>query len=71
LAWFVFAAVVEMSIEPEQFVDAGDRVGRVLRMSVRGEGSGLELDHHLHVSHAAFHRSNPPWPSYLPWSGQS
>ena len=32
------------SIEPEEFRDAGHRVVAVLRMTVRGEGSGLELE---------------------------
>ena len=34
----------EWSVEPEQFIDAGDCVVVVVRMTAKGAGSGLELD---------------------------
>ena len=37
-------AWAEWSIEPEEFMDAGDSVVAVVRMHAKGMGSGLELD---------------------------
>jgi uncharacterized protein len=34
----------EWSLEPQEFIDAGDRVVVVLRMKARGRGSGVEID---------------------------
>jgi len=38
------AAWSEWSSEPEQFIDAGDRVVVVVRMKAKGAGSGVEVD---------------------------
>jgi uncharacterized protein len=37
------AAWAEWSVEPEEFIDAGDRVVAVLRLHARGLGSGVEV----------------------------
>ena len=37
-------AWAEWDIEPEEFIDAGDRVIAVIRMRTKGAGSGVELD---------------------------
>jgi ketosteroid isomerase-like protein len=37
-------AWAEWSIEPEEFIDAGDCVVAVVRMHAKGMGSGVELD---------------------------
>ena len=34
----------EWSFDPEEFIDAGDKVVVVVRMKAKGMGSGLELD---------------------------
>src|SRR5919201_3284636 len=38
------AAWAEWSIEPEEFIDAGDSVVVLIRMKAEGRGSGIELD---------------------------
>jgi ketosteroid isomerase-like protein len=38
------AAWAEWSIEPEEFIDAGEYVVAVVRMHTKGRGSGVELD---------------------------
>src|SRR5260370_39606814 len=37
------AAWTEWSIEPEEFIDAGERVVGVFLMKARGQGSGVEI----------------------------
>ncbi|HEY7633610.1 MAG TPA: nuclear transport factor 2 family protein [Thermoleophilaceae bacterium] len=39
-------AWAEWTIEPEEYVDAGDKVVFVFRMTAKGRGSGLEVDRH-------------------------
>jgi len=34
----------EWSLEPREFIDAGDKVVAILRMKTRGRGSGVEID---------------------------
>jgi ketosteroid isomerase-like protein len=36
----------EWSLEPEEFLDAGDKVIVFLRMRAKGRGSGVEVDRH-------------------------
>ena len=38
------AAWAEWSIEPEEFIDAGDRIVAVIRMKTEGQSSGIETD---------------------------
>lgn len=38
------AAWAEWSIEPEEFIDAGDYVVAVIRMKAKGQGSGIEVE---------------------------
>lgn len=38
------AAWVKWSIEPKEFIDAGDRVVVFFRMRTKGRGSGVEVD---------------------------
>jgi len=38
------AAWAEWSLEPEEFIDAGDRVIIVAHMRAKGRGSGVEVD---------------------------
>jgi ketosteroid isomerase-like protein len=38
------AAWAEWSIEPEEFIDAGDRIVAVIRMKTEGQGSGVETE---------------------------
>jgi ketosteroid isomerase-like protein len=38
------AAWAKWSIEPEEFVDAGDRIVAVIRMKTEGQGSGVETE---------------------------
>jgi ketosteroid isomerase-like protein len=38
------AAWAEWNLEPEEFIDAGDRVIIVAHMRAKGRGSGLEVD---------------------------
>jgi ketosteroid isomerase-like protein len=38
----------EVRLEPQEYVDAGDRVATRLRHFARGKGSGLELDAELY-----------------------
>jgi ketosteroid isomerase-like protein len=35
---------MEWSVEPEQFIDAGERVVVLVRLSARGRGSGISLE---------------------------
>jgi ketosteroid isomerase-like protein len=43
--WFTsfYEAVDELRLEPEEFIDAGERVIVPLRIVVRGHGSGIEV----------------------------
>jgi ketosteroid isomerase-like protein len=36
-----------LSLEPEEFIDAGDRIVVSLRQRIRGKGSGAELVGHI------------------------
>jgi ketosteroid isomerase-like protein len=38
----------ELRLQPQEYVDAGDRVATRLRHFARGKGSGLELDNELY-----------------------
>ncbi len=38
------SAWLEFSMEPEEFIDAGDRVVAVIRMTATGRGSGVIVD---------------------------
>jgi uncharacterized protein len=38
------AAWAEWSIEPEEFIDAGDRIVAVIRMKTEGQSSGIETE---------------------------
>ena len=40
------AAWAEYSVEPEEFIGAGDRVVVVVRMTATGRGSGVTLERH-------------------------
>ncbi len=44
----------ELSLEPQEFVDAGDRVATRLRHHGRGRGSGAEIDQELYHQVATF-----------------
>jgi ketosteroid isomerase-like protein len=38
------AAWAEWNIEPEEFIDAGDRIVAIIRMKTKGQGSGVETE---------------------------
>ena len=40
------AAWADFSMEPEEFLDAGERVVSVFRMTATGRGSGVEVERH-------------------------
>jgi ketosteroid isomerase-like protein len=44
----------ELTLEPQEFVDAGDRVATRLRHRGRGKASGLEIDEELYHQVATF-----------------
>src|ERR671910_429644 len=44
----------ELRLEPQEFIDAGDRVATRLRHHGRGKGSGVELDEELYHQVATF-----------------
>jgi ketosteroid isomerase-like protein len=44
----------ELRLQPQEFVDAGDRVATRLRHFARGKGSGLELDNELYHQVTSF-----------------
>ena len=44
----------ELRLEPQEFVDAGDRVATRLRYFGRGKGSGLEIESELYHQVATF-----------------
>ena len=44
----------ELRLEPQEFVDAGDRVATRLRHRGRGKGSGAEIDEELYHQVATF-----------------
>ena len=44
----------ELQLQPQEFVDAGDRIATRLRHSGRGKGSGLEIDTELYHQVATF-----------------
>jgi ketosteroid isomerase-like protein len=44
----------ELRLEPQEFVDAGDRVATRLRHPGRGRGSGVELEVELYHQVATF-----------------
>ena len=45
----------ELRLEPQEFIDAGDRVATRLRHHGRGKGSGVEIDEELYHQVATFH----------------
>jgi ketosteroid isomerase-like protein len=47
-------AMDELRLEPQEFVDAGDRVATRLRHHGRGKGSGVEIDEELYHQVATF-----------------
>jgi ketosteroid isomerase-like protein len=44
----------ELRLEPQEFIDAGDRVATRLRHHGRGKGSGVEIDEELYHQVATF-----------------
>ncbi len=44
----------ELRLEPQEFVDAGDRVATRLRYFMRGKGSGVEVEGQLYHQLATF-----------------
>jgi ketosteroid isomerase-like protein len=44
LRWIDDWDAMEWSVEPEEFIDAGERVVVLLRLSARGRGSGISLE---------------------------
>ena len=44
LRWIDDWDAMEWSVEPEKYIDAGERVVVLLRLSARGRGSGLSLE---------------------------
>ena len=44
----------ELQLEPQEFIDAGDRVATRLRHHGRGKGSGVEIDEELYHQVATF-----------------
>jgi ketosteroid isomerase-like protein len=44
----------ELRLEPQEFVDAGDRVATRLRYFMRGKGSGVEVEGELYHQLATF-----------------
>jgi ketosteroid isomerase-like protein len=47
-------AMDELRLEPQEFIDAGDRVATRLRHHGRGRGSGVEIDEELYHQVATF-----------------
>jgi ketosteroid isomerase-like protein len=47
-------AMEELTLEPQEFIDAGDRVATRLRHRGRGKGSGVEIDEELYHQVATF-----------------
>ncbi len=47
-------AMEELRLEPQEFIDAGDRVATRLRHRGRGKGSGVEIDEELYHQVATF-----------------
>jgi ketosteroid isomerase-like protein len=47
-------AMEELRLEPQEFIDAGDRVATRLRHHGRGKGSGVEIDEELYHQVATF-----------------
>jgi ketosteroid isomerase-like protein len=47
-------AMEELRLEPQEFIDAGDRVATRLRFHGRGKGSGVEIDEELYHQVATF-----------------
>jgi ketosteroid isomerase-like protein len=45
----------ELTLHPQEYVDAGDRVATRLRHRGTGKGSGLEIDEELYHQVATFH----------------
>ena len=47
-------SMAELTLEPQEFVDAGDRVATRLRHHGRGKGSGVEIHEELYHQVATF-----------------
>jgi ketosteroid isomerase-like protein len=47
-------AMEELTLEPQEYIDAGDRVATRLRHRGRGKGSGVEIDEELYHQVATF-----------------